>query len=268
MAKTKRRIIAYAGLCAALVVIGAWLWVTRGWEGTDSTHRNLAAGVDFYSCTYKHRGQEEVVIHAVVMDPAHVSLSIVAQPGTGDAAALDFVGLADHHNALVMVNGGYFDHAFKPVGLFIQDGTQIADALDQPPLSAVIQVKDSGELLIVPTTRYSPSPDHLSAIQAGPYLVDPGGTPGIYSDDFKRAKRTAIGITGDGQIVVLVTSPCSLFQLSEILTGAPEAIGVDLFECVVNLDGGPSSGLYLETLPDATRPSEDAVPIAIVVRPR
>jgi len=253
-------------ICGLGLATATSIWFTRGWSGRIEEREDIAGGIQFYRGTYEKRGEESVEIYAAVIDPDQSQFSIVSQSSEGIESAQDFIAFAERYDALVMINGGYFDHNFVPVGLAIQGGTEVAGVLEQRPLSAAVITYKSGSIAVVPTEDYSPSPDQIHAFQAGPYLIDPGGEPGIYSEDYKRAERSAIGLTDEGVIVLLTTSPCTLFQLSEILSTDPQAIGVNAFEYVLNLDGGPSSGLYFQTQPSLTRPSEDAVQNAIVVR--
>jgi len=214
-----------------------------------------------------YRGEGVVGVSAVIIDTTQVRFSIVDQHDKNKDSAFDFISLAKQYDVPIMLNGGYFDLAFRPVGLTVRDGVEFKGISDQSPLSGVILTDDTGRIEIIRRSQYVVETNHREAIQAGPFLIDPGGKPGIYSDDLKRAKRSAIGLTTNGHIVLLTTSPCTLFELSQLLYSDPAAIGVSAFDRVLNLDGGPSSGLYLEGQ-DLSWPSDDPVPNAIAVWPK
>lgn len=167
-----------------------------------------------------------------------------------------------------MINGGYFDATGQPVGLVIRDGAMQSALSLQPSLSGVLTIDRDGDVRLIRSDAYIEDETIKSAIQAGPFLVDPGGTQGIMSDDLKTAKRTAIGITMTGEIVFISASPCTLFELSEILSNHARRLGVDGFDRVLNLDGGPSAGLFVRGHEDQEVVPETPVPNTIVIMQR
>ena len=140
-----------------------------------------------------------------------------------------------------------------------------AHSVSLSALSGVLAVFDSNDVLLIPRTSYRPDSSIQSAIQAGPFIVDPGGKMGIRSDDFKKAKRTAVGQTISGDIVFISTTACTLYELSLILTEHHDALGVTGFDSVLNLDGGPSTGLYLQGLEGYHIVPETKVPNRILL---
>ncbi|MGL6036795.1 MAG: phosphodiester glycosidase family protein [Legionella sp.] len=138
--------------------------------------------------------------------------------------------------ALIGINGGFFDHAFKPLGLRINNHHQIT------PLKAIswwgIFYIKNNQPFISNVRSFNHSSNINFAIQSGPRLliknVIPSLKPGI-------ADRTAMGITKQGQVILLVTnnSAMTLSELARLLQSPP-------LYCVdaINLDGGSSSQLY------------------------
>ena len=256
-------------LAALLFVLGAGItaasvfWILRGWSGKTSHQELFVEGIAFYHATYTRPGEETVEIRAVVIDPGYARFSIASQGDEEAVIPLD--ELAQSLDALIMINGGYFDHELQPVGLNVRAGEQVQAIDEQGSLSGVVMIDDAGAIQLVRRQDYAPASTLVEAIQAGPFLIDPGGERGIYSNDFKRAERSAIGMTENGRIVLLTTSEVTLFELAAILDSDPAAIGVGRFDRVLNLDGGPSCGLYLQSLPDETRLPENPVANGIAV---
>ena len=80
--------------------------------------------------------------------------TVVRFPAASTEAS--FVDLADGKtladaaaNATVVVNGGYFDASFNPLGLHRVDGREVASLLARPPLSGVVTVDSAGRLDVV-----------------------------------------------------------------------------------------------------------------------
>lgn len=72
---------------------------------------------------------------------------------------------------------------------------------------------------------------------------------GIYSEKNVSAKRAAIGVTHQGALELIYARGTTLYALAQRL------IALERYERVLNLDGGPSSGLYA---PDVVFPFKSA----------
>lgn len=103
-----------------------------------------------------------------------------------------------------------------------------------------------GAARLTPRDAYLRQPlDGPFALQAGPFLVDPGAKFGMRSRDRHAHRRTVIVRTAADELKLLVTSPVTLYDLAGLLLDRP-ALGFAA-ERALNLDGGPSTGLYGET---------------------
>jgi hypothetical protein len=174
---------------------------------------------------------------------ASVASLIDAPQRDRDHAAL----LAGSGDALVAINGGYFNDQFEPVGLCRVDGRELSPLSTRRPLSAVIAIDDQRHLQIVPTADFHGEPP--AAIQAGPFVIDPGGTIGVTEAASARAKRTLLGITANDEVLVISTSEASLFAIARVLADATRLVGCDRVDRAVNLDGGPSTTLLIRGQP-------------------
>lgn len=139
-------------------------------------------------------------------------------------------------NALLAINGGFFDNDYRPLGLRISQYRQI-NPLKRISWWGIFYIQNNRPS-IKSVKYFKPSRQINFAIQSGPRLIIdnqiPSLKPGI-------AERSALGITKDNQIIVLATEnhALSTSELAEIMKEAP-------LSCTdaLNLDGGKSTQLY------------------------
>lgn len=145
---------------------------------------------------------------------------------------------ARHTQSLISINGGFFDHNFQSLGLRINKKQQ------QSPFKriswwGVFYIKHN-KAYISSVRQFNRDNQIDFAIQSGPRLVINGQIPTMKP---KRAERTALGITKNGDIIILVTenAPMSTTELAQLMKAPP-------LNCVdaLNLDGGSSSQLYAQ----------------------
>jgi uncharacterized protein YigE (DUF2233 family) len=142
-------------------------------------------------------------------------------------------------DCVVMINGGFFNPDFTPTGYCRIDGQVLGRAVAKK-LSGFVALDKAGALsLLGRGDDFAPYP---TVVQAGPYVIDPGGKVGIRSSDGMRAWRTLIGRTKDGQIRIVVAKPITLYDLALAVKKAMPDI-----ERLLNLDGGPSTAFKTAT---------------------
>ena len=142
-------------------------------------------------------------------------------------------------NHTLIVNGGFFNADFSPTGLYTVDGTWI-NKKPSRGFSGFIAINKKGRLDVL--TRTDTLNGYPTLLQSGPYVIDPGRKVGIHSRIGKETKRTLIGKTKTGGLVILVTEPIYLFDLAKAVHETLPQI-----ERLLNLDGGPSTGLIYGT---------------------
>jgi hypothetical protein len=146
--------------------------------------------------------------------------------------------------AVAAVNGGYFNEQLRPTGWLVDRGREHA-VKHQRSVGGVVAVRGR-ELFIGPMGELGFAPDF--AVQNGPRLIERGGRTGIYSDDGLRANRTiACDAAGRLHLVAVIArerSGPTLFETARLLATPLEHGGLG---CVaaLNLDGGPSTGVWL-----------------------
>jgi hypothetical protein len=171
-------------------------------------------------------------------------------------------------NALIVVNGGYFrieNERYIPNGLTVVDGVTFGSSYDS--FAGMLAISDYGtELRWLTNKPYDPYEPLRAALQSFPVLVKPGGElgfPAQYEDNVK-ARRTVIGQDQEGRILFILAPRgyFTLHQLSVYLAGSDLHLDIAL-----NLDGGPSSGIFLAD-PRETISSQILLPFVILIYPR
>lgn len=141
-----------------------------------------------------------------------------------------------HSHALLAINGGFFDRNYQSLGLRVNDQKQYSP-LKQISWWGVFYIKDQ-KAYLSSVKRYKVTRNTDFAVQSGPRLLINGHIPSLKAG---LAERSALGITPDGRVIILVTesAPMTTTTLAELMRRAP-------LNCVnaLNLDGGSSSQLY------------------------
>ncbi len=153
--------------------------------------------------------------------------------------------------ALAGINGGFFDASGHALGL-----RRIANVESVPPWTKPtggVVAFDANRLFIGPRAQMPNTSEW--AVQCKPLLVENDGQSGIRTDDGRRAARTTVCDTGDGALhivlffagAVVAASPAAaptLYETAERLR-LPRDHGGFGCRAALNLDGGPSTGVWL-----------------------
>jgi hypothetical protein len=171
-------------------------------------------------------------------------------------------------DAALVVNGGYFsitDETYFPNGLTVIDGE--ATGSSYYGFGGMLAIQESGaELRWLVPQPYEMDEPLQAALQSFPVLVKPGGVLGFEAEqeDYKKARRTAIGQDWDGRILLIV-APQGYFTLHELSVFLTES-DLDL-EIALNLDGGGSTGILVANRREVI-PPRTPLPFVILVFPR
>jgi len=197
----------------------------------------------------------------VELDPSRVRLQIALEKGGAELAALLPEG------GLAVVNGGYFEADFRPSTWLKNGGIELAPKSDTT--KGGVLALAGGSIFIGPFSQLSFEPE--LAVQSFPLLIEPDDRPGIHRDDGRRAARTVACLVGGRLHFIVISAPRgegpTLFEAASLL-GARAPLG---FGCRValNLDGGPSSGVWFGPRVAARqRPPLAKVSYAIALVPR
>lgn len=144
--------------------------------------------------------------------------------------------------SILVVNGVYFTETYDPAGSLILDGEEIVNTAYDLDKSGYIVLQP--EFDIVNTKVESIKEDELiEAGQSYPFLIW-DGKAAVEKDSGLTARRTFIGQDKSGFIYLGVVSSdeVSLYELARVL----QEVDVS-WQAVMNLDGGPSTGLAART---------------------
>jgi len=171
------------------------------------------------------------------------------------------------------VDAGFFSPAMQPAGVLWSQG-QWLGRWTASGGSGILHVAAHRAELLETGAGFAPSATTELAVQCGPRLIERDGSVGIRRDDGRRFARTAVCLRDDGRTLDFVVTwhaddPMhgpGLLALAERLAAPSPAGDPRGCESALNLDGGPSTGMYLRGRPDATHPASGPVPFVLVVR--
>jgi hypothetical protein len=174
----------------------------------------------------------------LALDPSKVELRVSASPR---GASLDQLAVG---GTLAAVNGGYFDEKFQPTGWLRDHGVELAPK--QQRAQGGVLALTRGKLFIGRASELPFTPEFV--LQNSPRLVEAGGAVGIRSDDGRRASRTfACDVAGRLHLVVIAggrSDGPTLLEAAQLSAAEPAQGGLGC-HAALNLDGGPSTGLWL-----------------------
>lgn len=180
-------------------------------------------------------------VHAFRISPKHYRLKMaMAQDFEKSAAYVkDFV---HKKNQVIVINGGFFTPQKSPLGLRIQNG-KTRSRLKNISWWAVLYQR-RGRYNIVAQRQFRTQRSIHFAIQSGPRLIVNGNIPRLKGGV---AERSAIGITHDGELIVLVTdkAPMTTTDLAELMRRPWQEDGLACYQAL-NLDGGHSTQLFAQ----------------------
>ncbi len=199
----------------------------------------------------------ETVISVVRLDPRQVRFLV----GYAPEAPLPLASWAERTGARVAINGGFFDPDGRSVALLVHDG-QI-EGSSYVGQGGMFAVSPEGAVWLqsLADQPFDPNVPLAQALQGWPMLVKPGIGASYHVEDYDRARRSALGLDHGGRVVLVVAS-APVFTLGEF--SAWLAASELELESAVNLDGGASSGLIVQS-ESAPERIEPFVPLPIVL---
>ena len=197
----------------------------------------------------------------IALNTSQIRLEIVTAPHGAALASLLPQG------ALAVINGGYFEADFRPSTWLKQAGVELSPKID---------TSKGGVLAVGPHGAYVGPFSGLGfepqlAVQSFPLVVETDGSAGIHRDDGRRAARTVVCWAGGELHFIVIAAPRgdgpTLFESATLLREAwPAGFGC---RAALNLDGGPSSGVWFAPQVDAKqRPPFAPVAYGIALFPR
>ncbi len=169
--------------------------------------------------------------HFLAVAPKHVRVLHAEDHG---AKALTAQQFAEETGAEAVINASFFDVDGSAMGLLVVDGDERVPL--RPVDWGVFAVDEAGAASIVHTDAWDATRAPRQAVQSGPRLVVGGKATELKKQS---ARRTAVCTLDDGRVaLVVVDDSVAATELAGwfVAQGCTDAL---------NLDGGPSSQLYL-----------------------
>lgn len=203
----------------------------------------------------------------VQIDPRKYKLQVIENSPTEPKTIEE---IHNQHNAVVSFNGQFFDENFEPLGLLINNGEVISEKTKSDLMEGIIAVDENFNARLFPANADINNIEF--ALQNGPILLDETGKNLFTGETGKIASRTALGLDKNNNLILIVLKQSilnydnviSLHEFGKLLENNLEFKEMGLHS-VLNLDGGPSSGLALK---DSYFPEMEKVQNIIIVTER
>lgn len=156
-----------------------------------------------------------------------------------------------------LVSGGFYSTENSPIGYFVAGGEELSGYTKNKLFNGVLSINRLDTPRI---TRTPPEDSLVSAVQAGPLIVENGQILEVAETNNKNSRRILAGVTGENNLVfIAVYGPNSVFhgpklsELPRVISKFAESSGLN-FADVINLDGGAASAFLTEetTLSEAS----------------
>ncbi len=206
---------------------------------------------------------QSVVGHAVRIDPARWDVRVHYTPSSPRT-------VGDWHRdlgATLTINAGFFLPDRTSLGLIAAEEGRFGQSFARTGYAGMMTIRDDTlNIRSLGQYPYTDSEPLDYAVQGRPMLLYPGRFPVEFTLSPELSRRTAIGQDSLGRLIIVVHEGgfVSLYDLRDWMATTNEA---DFF-VAVNLDGGGSTGLYLESDTAIRINSWTDVPSVIAVYPR
>lgn len=221
------------------------LWITASssafaqWQLSSST-KPTTLGHGAWQVTKQVSGPIKVELHLIYFKASDCILRVVDQPQKDSAEKMN--AIASKGAALAICNGGYYSpDDFTPSGLQVSGGKRSGTFQKNMPFGGGFMVKAGRPMLYV-DSEFVEAKDITELVQCCPMLVN-DGKPLSEKGGGPLARRTFILTDGAGYWALGIANRAGLRELADILT-TPEVITEFKVVRALNLDGGPSTGLW------------------------
>ena len=240
--------------------------ITPATSSSNGTQLNVwnkvATGVEVRNEDWKIPGGDDDTVTIVRFDIHKVKVSVGYQPGQ----PLSMNDWTQLEHPLAIINGGYFDQQFNATALVVSNGKVFGKSYTGFGGMLSVDTRGSIRLRSLRQQPYDPNSEQLvQATQSSPMLML-GGKRTQFSADASQTRRSVVAIDKQGHLLFIV-SPNQIFSLDEL---ADQLASSDLsIEVALNLDGGSSTGLYVNG--GSSHVSIDSLaklPLVIIVKAR
>jgi uncharacterized protein YigE (DUF2233 family) len=212
---------------------------TTSSNGTQlNVWKKVATGVEVRSEDWKNPAGDDDTVTIVRFDLHTMKLSVGYQPGQPQPMN-DWM---QQEHAISMINGGYFDQQFNATALVVSNSKVFGASYTG--FGGMLSVDAHGTVSLR-SLRQQPFDSNneqlMQATQSAPMLMLDGKRT-QFNADASQTRRSVVAMDKQGRLLFIV-SPNQVFSLDEL---ADQLASSDLsIEVALNLDGGSSTGLYV-----------------------
>jgi uncharacterized protein YigE (DUF2233 family) len=206
-------------------------------------------------------GERLAPVSIVRVDPALMRFRV----GYAPAAPRPLATWHADANALATINGGFFDENHQSTALVISDGLVSGSSYQGSGGMFAVDAAGNVSLRYLAAQPYDPNEPLVAALQSWPMLITDGTLTYTTADDGQRARRSVVALDRSGRVLLIACSgnDFSLRGLADWLLAGDLEI-----DAALNLDGGSSTGLYLDSAEEDLRiPAFVPLPITLMVVP-
>ncbi len=226
---------------------------------TINTWNQAAPGVEVRSEIWKSSDGASDTVSIVRFNLRYVKLSVAYQSDQ----PLSMEDWMQKEHATALINGGYFDGQDNATALVISNGQAFGTSYDG--FGGMLDVDAQGHVQVrsLREQPYAPSEGLTQATQCTPMLLLNGKRTQFNADN-KASPRSVVAMDKQGRLLFIV-SPGAEFTLDDLAALlAKSDLGL---VNALNLDGGSSTGLYLNAgSQKITIDSYVNLPIVVVVK--
>ncbi len=240
--------------------------ITPATSSSNGTQLNVwnrgATGVEVRYEDWKNSDGDDETVTIVRFDTHKIKVSVGYQPGQ----PLSMNDWTQLEHPLAIINGGYFDQQFNATALVVSNGKVFGKSYTGFGGMLSVDAHGTVSLRSLRQQPYDPNNERLEqATQSAPILMLSGKRT-QFSADASQTRRSVVAIDKQGRLLFIV-SPGQVFSLDEI---ADQLASSDLsIEVALNLDGGSSTGLYVNGgSPHVAIDAFAKLPLVIIVKAR
>lgn len=196
----------------------------------------ISKGVEFKKITQNFQNKN-TILNVIKIQQQHVTIKPVYFPGETHTAKK----MTEKSGALALINANFFDTKSEPLGLVIKDKKELHPFKNISWWS--ILCFSRGQTKIIHSSQFQ-NQKCEQAIQAGPRLVVNGQVPKLKDES---SRKTAIGINQKGELFFVVSEqPLPIKALAQVFQKPEKSGGLGCVQAI-NLDGGSSSQMFIQT---------------------
>lgn len=223
----------------SLITWAALLLLARSANAEIEAPIPLTTGASFLNRSVSEDGQ--VRIRAVLFSEDKVEIRVFEQ--TDRNTALSLADFLTREKALAGCNGGYFKmRDFGVYGLQISHGIATGEVGNVSEWEGAFLVRN-GKLGIERARSLSAIHEITEMVQCSPFLVEQGKAIFPSAANEPEVRRTFVATDGKGKWLIGICNQISLSGLGRVLAKGSVIPEIHV-QTAMNLDGGPSSGLW------------------------